>query len=114
MVSMTLIDEFVVAFDVWEEARPYIGMMVRDDEMQLVVGMQGQAMTPAEVGELFDMPPAEAARWLHACYARHIVDKAESEGQVTYSPGTFYTRLDRLLRVKAKPGTVIILNQIIE
>jgi ferredoxin len=95
---MSLIDDFVAAFDVWEEARPYLHMMVREDEMRLVVAMQGRSMTPAEVGTLFDMPTGEAARWLHTCYARHIVDKSESDGQVTYSPGTFYTRLDHFAK----------------
>jgi ferredoxin len=95
---MSLIDAFMAAFDVWEEARPYIHLMARDDEMQLVVGMQGRAMTPAQVGELFDVPPDEAAAWLHACYMRHIVDKTQIDGQLAYSPGTFYTRLDHFAK----------------
>jgi NAD-dependent dihydropyrimidine dehydrogenase PreA subunit len=95
---MSLIDDFMAAFDVWGEARPYIHMMAREDEMRLVVAMGGRAMTPAQVGELFDLSSDEAAQWLHACYQRHIVDKTEIEGELAYSPGTFYTRLDHFAK----------------
>ena len=49
---MTLSDKFIQVFDVWEEARPYLHLMVERDEVRLVVAMEDRAVTAQEVADL--------------------------------------------------------------
>ena len=58
---MTLVEEFVRVFDVWEEARPYLPLMVDEQEMQLVVAAQDRAITVEEAASLLGIPPGQAA-----------------------------------------------------
>jgi len=95
---MTLLDEFVAAFGVWEEARPYIHMIVDEQEMELVVRMQGQSMTAEEVAGLLGMTHEQASAFLQRCYSRCIVNKTVESGITTYSPVDFGSRLDHFAK----------------
>lgn len=95
---MSLIDEFMVAFAVWEEARPYLHWVVDAPEMRLIVGMEGRAMTAGEVAQRFAMPEDQASDWLQACYRRHIVNKVVGDGATRYTPADFYARLDHFAK----------------
>jgi Pyruvate/2-oxoacid:ferredoxin oxidoreductase delta subunit len=94
---MTLFDEFVQSFDVWEEARPYLPLMVEPDEMRLVVAVQGRAITVEEAAGLLGLSPWRAADLLRRAYERHMVDKVVEEG-VKYTPGAFWHRLDHFAK----------------
>lgn len=95
---MALSDQFIAAFDVWEQARPYLNLMFDAQEMRLVVSIKGQTVTVDETAELLGISRQEAADLLNRAYARHIVDK-DPEGIVpVYSCGTFYTRLDHFAK----------------
>ena len=91
---MTLFDEFVVAFGIWKEAVPYLHMMVREEEMQLVVAMRGRALTEQEATELLGLAPEHTAALLRQAYRRYVVDKEEVDGTGVYSAGSFYHHLD--------------------
>jgi hypothetical protein len=95
---MTLLDEFVVAFGVWEEARPYLHLMVNEREMRLVVAMQGKAVTVDEAVDLLGMNRERAADFLQRCYSRCIVNKAVKNGDTTYAPADFGARLDHFAK----------------
>jgi Pyruvate/2-oxoacid:ferredoxin oxidoreductase delta subunit len=95
---MSLFDQFVQLYGVWEEARPHLHLMVAEDEMQLVVAMQGEALTVDAVATRLGIGPEQAADLLERCYSRCIVNKAVDEGITTYSPGEFYTRLDHFAK----------------
>jgi ferredoxin len=95
---MTLLDEFVAAFGVWEEARPYIQMIVDEQEMALVVRMQDQSMTAEEVAGLLGMTHEQASAFLQRCYSRCIVNKTVKSGITTYSPADFGSRLDHFAK----------------
>ncbi len=95
---MGLEDAFAVAFGVWEEARPYLHLMVDAQEMQLIVAMQGQAIMERDAAAMFKLSREQAAALLKRAYARHIVDKSEADGVTWYSAGTFYTRLDHFAK----------------
>ncbi len=95
---MTLLTEFVAIFDVWEVARPYIDMMVTEREMQLIVGMKGQAMTVHQVAELFGMSLVQASEFLQQCYSRCIVNKAPESEVAMYAPADFATRLNHFAK----------------
>jgi ferredoxin len=94
---MTLLDEFVQQFGVWEEAQPYVSLMVERDEMRLVVAAQGRAVTVEEAAGLLDLSRGQAAGLLRRAYQRHVVDKVVEEG-VRYTPGTFWHRLDHFAK----------------
>ena len=95
---MTLTDEFIEVFEVWEEARPYLSMMVEREEMQLVVAVQGGTVTVEEAARLLASSPAQAASLLRRAYERHVVDKVVEEGIAKYRPSTFSHRLDHFAK----------------
>jgi formate hydrogenlyase subunit 6/NADH:ubiquinone oxidoreductase subunit I len=91
---MTLVDEFIVVFGVWETARPYIHMIVDKREMELIVGMQGQPMTVDEVAGLLELTHDKASALLKRCYSRSVVNKVVEDGVTKYAPSDFYARLN--------------------
>lgn len=91
---MTLLEQFVAIFGVWREAQPYISMIVDEREMQLVVGMQGRAVTLTEVAGLLEISPEQAYSFLERCYSRCIVDKTVKDGSTLYTPTNFAARLN--------------------
>jgi ferredoxin len=99
--ELTLIDQFVVAFDIWAEARPYLHLFVDEQEMALVVAMQGRSMTRKEISGLLGMGQDETAEFLWRCYARHIVNKTVEEGITVYTASSFPDRLDHFAKFEA-------------
>jgi len=94
---MTLLEEFVEQFGVWKEAQPYLPLIVKQDEMRLVVAAQGRAVTVEEAAGLLGISRGRAADLLRRAYERHVVDKVE-EGGTKYRPGTFWHRLDHFAK----------------
>jgi ferredoxin len=98
---MTLADDFVVSFGVWEEARPYLSLIVDEQEMALIVAMQGQALTVDEVAGRLGLSHGAAVSFLQRSYARALVDKQEQgdeNAETTYKPRDFYGRLDHFAK----------------
>ena len=95
---MTLFDQFVQVFDVWEEARPYLPLLVEADEMRLVVAARGRSVTAGQAADLLGTSPQQAANLLRRAYQRHVVDKAVVDGVTRYTPGTFWHRLDHFAK----------------
>ena len=95
---MTLVDEFITAFGVWEEARPYVHLVADDLEIRLVVTLRGRAVTVEEAAERLGITREESTTLLRRAYGRHVVDKSGDPGAETYTPGSFYRRLDHLAK----------------
>jgi Pyruvate/2-oxoacid:ferredoxin oxidoreductase delta subunit len=93
-----VLDEFVAAFGVWEEVRPYLHLVADEAEMRLIVALQGRAVTVAEAAELLGIGSEEAAALLQQAYRRHLVDRATVAGVTTYAPGAFAGRLDHVAK----------------
>lgn len=91
---MKILDKFVAVFGVWKEARPYISMIVNEQEMRLIVGMQGRAMMLKEVAGLLEMLPEQAYDFLERCYRRCMVNKTVKDGNTVYTPTDFAARLN--------------------
>ena len=90
---MNEFDEFVKLFGVWEEAQPYLHMIVDQREMALILRMRGRTLPVDEIADLLGTSRDQADRFLRRCYSRCIVDKTV-EGEVTkYAPSDFYARL---------------------
>lgn len=94
----SLEERFIELFEVWEEARPYISRIVSEDEMRLIVAMQGETLSAEEIAGRLGLPAAEAEAFLRQCDARGVVRMSDSEGAVRYAPCDFYTRLDYFIR----------------
>jgi ferredoxin len=95
---MDLVDEFVAAFGVWEEARPYLHLMVDEEEMNLIVAMGGQWITPDQGADLLGVSRAQAADLLTGCYSRCILNKTLEDGDTKYSPADFGSLLDHFAK----------------
>jgi Pyruvate/2-oxoacid:ferredoxin oxidoreductase delta subunit len=95
---MTLREAFIISFGVWEEARPYLSLLVTEREMELIVGMAGREMAADEVAAQLRVEPAWAAEFLTECYGRCLVDKVVEAGVVRYRPAHFGERLDHFAK----------------
>jgi len=73
-------------------------MIVDEQEMELVVRMQGQSMTAEEVAGLLSMTHEQASAFLQRCYSRCIVNKTVENSVTTYSPADFGSRLDHFAK----------------
>jgi ferredoxin len=90
---MTLSDEFVQAFDVWEEARPYLHLMFDEQEMRLLVTLAEQPATVPEIATRLGNTPDEASKQVQRAYQRHLVDKAEGDADAC-AASSFYEFLN--------------------
>jgi NAD-dependent dihydropyrimidine dehydrogenase PreA subunit len=95
---MKLVDRFIEVFDVWEEARPYLALLVDEDEMELVVAIAGRAVTAEEAAELLGLGAEETVGRLERAYRRHVVDKRLEGGVATYTAGSLWGRLDHVAK----------------
>ncbi|MGD9048553.1 MAG: 4Fe-4S dicluster domain-containing protein [Anaerolineae bacterium] len=95
---ISFVDRFVAVFDVWEEARPYLDMMVDPEEMRLIVAIGDRALGADEVAELLGIPVRQATELLQRAYSRCIVDRTVQAGVTTYSAGHFDHRLDHFAK----------------
>jgi ferredoxin len=97
---MDLVDEFVTALGVWEEARPYLYLMVNEQEMSLIVAMGGKGITANEAADLLGVGRAEATQLLAGCYSRCILNKVLENGVTKYSPADFGSLVDHFAKYK--------------
>jgi len=95
---MTLFDDFVAAFGVWQEARPYLSLMVDEAEMRLVVALQGRPAAAGQAAALLGIPDGAAAALLERAYRRCVVDREAEGGVAVYRPLSFYERLDHFAK----------------
>lgn len=94
----TLFEEFVTIFDVWEQARPYLSLMVDEAEMRLVVSMAHQHLDLQQVSDLLALSNTEAANLLERAYSRCIVDKDTENCLTKHKISDFYARLDHFAK----------------
>ncbi len=91
---MSIHNEFFKLFDVWETAQPYIAMIVEEQEMQLIVALQGEAVTAEQAAKLLKTTPDYAGELLEQCYSRCIVNKTVKNSVILYKQANFGERLD--------------------
>jgi ferredoxin len=90
---VTLSEEFVRAFRVPPGMQPYIGLVVDEQEMELVVRMGDQAMKVDQVSGVLEMSQDETRAFLNRAHSRGVVDRQAQDGLMIYSAATFYERL---------------------
>jgi ferredoxin len=96
--DVTPTDQFVAAFGVWEEARPYLHFLVDEDEMQLIVALQGQAVTPDEAAGLLRIGRAQADDLLQRAYNRCVLNKVVADDVTRFAPADFGARVDHVAK----------------
>jgi len=94
----SMVEAFCSAFGVWDEARPYLGLMVDEEEMRLVLALGQEACTVAEVAGRLRLEPEAAAALLDRAYGRHVVDREMHEGRLLYKASRFDRRLDQVAK----------------
>jgi ferredoxin len=94
----TILDEFIRVFGVWEEAQPYLNMMVNNDEMQTVVRMGGRSLTAEQISEIMGLSENQGLKLIKQAYARCILNKKVEDGVTRYLAADFYTRLDQFAK----------------
>ncbi|NQS92451.1 MAG: 4Fe-4S binding protein [Chloroflexi bacterium] len=90
---MDILEKFIEDFGVWETARPYLSFIIENTEMELIIGMDGLAVTLDQAAEVLGISNGQTDIFLERCYSRCIVDKIVENGITKYSPTDFYTRL---------------------
>jgi ferredoxin len=98
MIDELLTKEFLVIFDVWEQAIPYLSMMVTKAEMNLVVQMASRPLELQEISDLMDISHEKAENLINHAYTRCIVDKVIEDGNTKYKISDFYACLDHFVK----------------
>jgi NAD-dependent dihydropyrimidine dehydrogenase PreA subunit len=91
---MSHTDKFVEVFQVPPVMVPYVHLLATEAEMDVVVGLAGQALTLEEVAEMLRVSKEEAQGLLRGAFRRDLVDRETRGGVTTYLPGKFYAALD--------------------
>lgn len=104
------IERFNNLFKVPKAMRRYIHLVVRAEEIDLIIAMQGETLGVAEIAERMGWSQDRTARLLTGAYERHVVSKvvggkvvnyifdyvAPDQREVKFAPARFYDRLDPL------------------
>jgi ferredoxin len=105
-MSKAKVEKFVEIFQLPPAMVPHIDFVATEQEIELVVGLDGREMTVAEIAEMMNMPLEEAEPFVTKAFHRDVIAKATSgrgyhddkqdDGPPRYKAGTFYRRLDPL------------------
>lgn len=81
-------------FGVPDVALPYVHRMVTPEEMILVLAADDGPLTAESAGRHLGLPIDRAAEILDSAFRRAVLDRDETEGVPTYTPTSFYTRMN--------------------
>ena len=87
-------DDFIRIFNMPPAMQPYVNLIVNDQEMDIVLGIDNQSLTQAQVAELLDATTEETVAALRRLVQRDVLAKETTDGQTTYRVGTFYDNMD--------------------
>jgi ferredoxin len=88
------LEKFIEVFQLPPAMVPHVDLVATDQEMELVVGLEDQDLTPEQVAEKMRISGEEAGALLRRAFKRDLVKRETRDGATTYSPGTFYANLD--------------------
>ncbi|MHB8992980.1 MAG: aldehyde ferredoxin oxidoreductase C-terminal domain-containing protein, partial [Chloroflexota bacterium] len=88
------LQRFAERFGVPEIALPYVDRIVTPEEMILVLAASDGPLTAELAARALDLSSSEAAGLLDSAFRRAVLDRDEAEGHSTYTPTSFYTRMD--------------------
>lgn len=94
----TLLQEFVIRFEVWQEALPILDKIVSYQEMALVVAMEGKTLTLNSIAQLTGLTENELRPVMESAFRRNIFDKSLIKNAWYYSQTSFLDRLDHFVK----------------
>ncbi|MGD9404685.1 MAG: hypothetical protein PVH95_05995, partial [Anaerolineae bacterium] len=108
---MSKYDAFSRIFQLPPAMQPYLKLIVTEQEIDLVLGLEERPLTGEEITEMLRMSQDEAEHLLRKAWKRDIVGRVSADDQVRYAPGQFYANLDYLSAYETGtwrrlPGTV--------
>jgi ferredoxin len=93
---MTKLDTFARIFQVPAAMQPHLTLIVTEQEIDLVLGLEQQSLTSEEIAEMLRISKDEAEHLLREAYKRDIINRVSEGEQARYIPGQFYANLDYL------------------
>jgi NAD-dependent dihydropyrimidine dehydrogenase PreA subunit len=90
---VAILEQFMAAFQAPEFIKPYLHHFITEQEIELVIRMQGRSLTRDQIVSLFEGNP-DIDCLLEQAYRHFVINKEERDGAVYYSAGDFYARLD--------------------
>jgi len=93
---MTLLDNFARIFRLPPSMAPHIEFVAQPQEMALVVALGNGSLTPEQISGKLGISLEQTEALLLSAYPRQIVNRTTQDGVTTYTPATFYHRLDPL------------------
>lgn len=94
---MNRIEEFARIFKLPPAMTPYVEFVVTRQEMDLILWLGDDTASVGEIADMMDTSSEEAEAFLEKAYHRHVVGReATDDGELRYSSGTFYERLNPL------------------
>lgn len=93
---MTDVETFIRIFQLPATMRPYLNLIVTEQEIDLVVGLAQQPLTGEEIAEMIRIPQDEADHLVRDAFKRDIIKRVFEDHQARYAPGQFYANLDYL------------------
>jgi ferredoxin len=91
---MSQLEKFIEIFQLPPAMIPYIDLVVTEQEMDLIVELNDQALTLDQVAEMMKMSRGKTKQLLAGAFHREIINRETKEGVTTYSAGGFYNRMD--------------------
>jgi NAD-dependent dihydropyrimidine dehydrogenase PreA subunit/DNA-binding transcriptional regulator GbsR (MarR family) len=91
---MTKIDAFTRIFQLPIPMQPYLNLIVTEQEIDLIVGLEDEPLSIAEIAERLRISQEETTHLVRGAYKRDIIKQIIRGGQKKYAPGHFYANLD--------------------
>jgi ferredoxin len=76
--------------------RSYLNLIVTEQEIDLVIELEGTPLTIEEIAEMLRISQEEADYLVREAYKRDVINLVSEGGQARYAPGQFYANLDYL------------------
>jgi ferredoxin len=93
---MTKLDAFVRIFQLPPAMQPYLNLIVTEQEIDLVLGLEEGPLTIEEIAEMLRIHQDEADQLVRNAYRRDIINQVFEGEQARYTPSQFYANLDYL------------------
>lgn len=91
---MSKIERFIKLFKVPEFVSPYLSYFVTERELDLVVALDGASLDAREAALRLGLELEQAEKLLLESYHKHVLNREEHQGEVRYTAGDFYDKLD--------------------
>lgn len=82
-------DKFIELFAVPEFAIPYLDLLITEQDMDVVVAMDGQSMAPGELAGKLGIAEEEARELMNSSYLRSVLNKDKNDDDIYLAAG-FY------------------------